>query len=237
MSAYSQNPIQNLTPVVKNLLIINILFFAATYILKGLDFSMLRWFAAFYPSSTLFKPWQIITYMFMHADLGHIFSNMLGLFFMGPIIEQTFGSKRFFNYYFFTGIGALILHFTVQAIELHSATGLFFININTFEPQSAAQIQVIKQTLTDPILGASGSVFGVLIAIFLLYPDLEFILFPFPIPIKVKYFVPLYVLYELYGGLRPAPGDSVAHFAHLGGALFGFILIKIWGMRRPNNFS
>ena len=232
-----QSPFSNLTPVVKNLLIINVIFYIATWVLNSNGIiNLVRWLPAFYPASPLFKPWQIITYMFMHANIGHIFSNMLGLLFMGPIVEQTFGSKRFFNYYFFTGIGALVLHFVVQAIELHNATGLFYININTFEPQSQQQFQLVQSILTEPILGASGAVFGVLMAIFLLYPDLEFILFPIPIPVKVKYFVPVYVLYELFSGVMPTQGDSVAHFAHLGGALFGFILIKVWGYKKPNNF-
>jgi membrane associated rhomboid family serine protease len=231
-----QSPFSNLTPVVKNLLIINVIFFIATWVLQSSGISLIRWLSAFYPASTLFKPWQIVTYMFMHANIGHIFSNMLGLLFMGPIVEQTFGSKRFFNYYFFTGIGALVMHFVVQAIELHQATGAFYINVNTFEPQSQQQFQLVQSILTEPILGASGAVFGVLMAIFLFYPDLEFILFPIPIPVKVKYFVPVYVLYELFSGVMPTQGDSVAHFAHLGGALFGFILIKIWGYKKPNNF-
>jgi membrane associated rhomboid family serine protease len=236
MRPYSQNPLQSLTPVVKNLLIVNVIFFVATLVLQNANIDLVRWLSAFYPASPLFRPWQVITYMFMHGNIGHLFSNMLGLFFMGAIVEQTFGSKRFFNYYFITGIGALVLHFVVQAIELHQATGHFFINVSTFEPQNAHQVQVIKALYTEPILGASGSVFGVLIAIFLLYPDLEFILFPIPIPVKVKYFVPLYVLYELFSGVMPKQGDSVAHFAHLGGALFGFILIKYWGYKKPNNF-
>ncbi|MFD1258521.1 rhomboid family intramembrane serine protease [Mucilaginibacter terrae] len=231
-----QSPFSNLTPVVKNLLIINVIFFIATFALQSSGINLVKWLSAFYPASPFFKPWQIITYMFMHANIGHIFSNMLGLLFMGPIIEQTFGSKRFFNYYFFTGIGALALHFVVQAIELHQATGLFYINADTFDPQNQQQFQVVRSILTEPILGASGAVFGVLMAIFLLYPDLEFILFPIPIPVKVKYFVPVYVLYELFSGVMPTQGDSVAHFAHLGGALFGFILIKIWGYKKSNNF-
>jgi len=230
------NPLSNLTPVVKNLLIINVIFFLATVLLGQNGLKLIEWLAAFYPNSPNFRLWQIVTYMFMHGGWGHLFSNMLGLFFMGPIIEQTFGSKRFFNYYFITGIGAVVLHFVVQAFELHQATGHFFININTFEPQNEGQMQAISQIFRDPVLGASGAVFGVLMAIFLFYPDLEFILFPIPIPIKVKYFVPLYVLYELFSGVIPRTGDSVAHFAHLGGALVGFIVIKIWGIKKPNNF-
>ena len=94
---FNQNPLANMPPVVKNLLMINLLFFIATYVLSKVGLDLELWLSAFYPASPFFKPWQIVTYMFMHASLGHIFSNMLGLVFIGPILEYTFGSKRFFN--------------------------------------------------------------------------------------------------------------------------------------------
>ncbi|QJD95360.1 rhomboid family intramembrane serine protease [Mucilaginibacter robiniae] len=236
MSPYTQSPFSNITPVVKNLLIINIIFFVATYALGRLNIDLVALLSAFYPSSPNFKIWQIITYLFMHANLGHIFSNMLGLFFIGPILEQTFGSKRFFNYYFITGIGALLFNFIVQAIHVHQITGAFFPDIYNYTPRSESDLRALIEIYRDPILGASGAIFGLMAAIFALYPDLEFLLFPFPIPVKVKYMVPLYVLYELYSGVNPKGGDMVAHFAHVGGAVVGYILIKIWHTRTPNNF-
>lgn len=213
---------------------INVVMFLATYVLTMANVNLEAWLSAFYPASPFFRPWQILTYMFMHASLGHIFSNMLGLLFIGPILESTIGPKRFLSYYMLTGIGALILQYIVQAFELHSITGAFFINVSNYAPTSMADFEKIKEIYTTPILGASGAIFGLLVAVYLLYPDVEVYLY-FLFPIKIKYLVPVYVIYELYSGLNPKAGDSVAHFAHIGGALVGFILIKLWGLKRQDN--
>ncbi|WP_295767423.1 rhomboid family intramembrane serine protease [uncultured Mucilaginibacter sp.] len=226
---YRQSPFGDITPVVKNLLIINVIFFIASNVIPVLNEIL----AAYYPASPLFKPWQIISYMFMHGNIFHIFSNMLGLIFIGPILEQTFGQKRFFNYYFLTGIGALALQFAVQAYEVHQITGSFGIPAD-YQPKDMSESLTLQSIYGIGIVGASGSIFGLMMAIFLLYPNLEVYLYL--TPIKIKYFVPLYLLLEVFQGLRPTPGDSVAHFAHIGGALFGFILIKLWGYKNSNNF-
>ncbi len=231
-----QNPFSNLTPVVKNLLIINIIFFVAKYLLGTIGFSMDRWFSAYYPASQLSHPWQIITYMFMHADFWHILFNMMGLIFMGPILEYTFGSKRFLQYYFITGIGALALQFLVQAVEMYHITGAFATDINTFPTNSMTDIQDIYAIYHTGLLGASGAIFGLLVAVFLIYPEIEVYIYFIPIPVKIKYLVPVYVLYELYTSIRPTEGDNVGHIAHIGGALIGFIIIKIWGYKKQNNF-
>ncbi|WP_233268904.1 rhomboid family intramembrane serine protease [Mucilaginibacter lacusdianchii] len=219
-------------------MIVNVLFYVAIFVFRGIGKDITVWLAAFYPNSPLFHPWQIVSYLFIHdpRNWGHIFGNMLGLLFIGPILEQTFGPKRFLTYYFITGIGALLLQYIVQGIMLHQATGSFFINVNTFQIQGQGQMAAIEQVFVERIMGASGAIFGLIIAIYLFYPELEFIVFPIPIPLKVKYVVPFYVLYELYNGFRPSQGDTVAHFAHIGGALFGFLLIKFWGYKKPNNF-
>lgn len=231
-----QNPFTNMTPVVKNLLIINIIFFVATFALDTMGINLVQLLSAFYPGSPFFRLWQIVSYMFMHSGFFHIFSNMLGLIMIGPLLEYTFGPKRFLTYYFITGIGALALQYAVQAFEVHQLTGQFFIDTNTYQPINEQQMRHLQEIYFAPILGASGAVFGLLIAIFLLYPDVEVYIYFIPIPVKIKYLVPIYVLFELYGGLRQAQGDSVAHFAHLGGALVGFIVIKLWGYRSRNNF-
>lgn len=225
-----------MTPVVKNLLIINIIFYIATFVLGTVGIDLVRWLSAFYPASPMFRMWQIVSYMFMHGSIFHIFSNMLGLIFIGPLLEYTFGAKRFLSYYFITGIGALILQFGVQALEIHQMTGQFFINPDTFRSVNPVVIQRLQDIYFSPLLGASGAIFGLLIAIYLIYPNVEVYIYFIPIPVKIKYLVPVYVLFELYSGLMPSKGDSVAHFAHLGGALIGFIVIKLWGIRRPNNF-
>ena len=127
MNYYRQSPFANLTPVVKNLIIINVLFFIATWVLEHYGIDLTSLFSAFYFDSPLFKPWQIITYMFMHAGFWHIFMNMFVLFMFGPTLEYTLGSKRFLNYYFITGIGALAMQMLVQTIEVYHITGSFTI--------------------------------------------------------------------------------------------------------------
>ena len=235
-----QSPFANIPPVVKNLIIINILFFIATFALQQfVDLKVLL--AAFYPASPLFKPWQPITYMFMHAGFMHIFFNMFALFSFGPLLEYTLGSKKFFNYYFITGIGGFVLYMVVQAIQIHAITGSFTIpnpeaEASYFQYGGQANAQNLYALYNFPMLGASGSIFGLLVAFGMLFPNLEMMVMFIPVPIKAKYFVIGYIALELFSGIGRFAGDSVAHFAHLGGGLFGFLLIKLWGIKRPNNF-
>ncbi|HVW16381.1 MAG TPA: rhomboid family intramembrane serine protease [Mucilaginibacter sp.] len=233
MSTYRQSPFSNISPVVKNLLIVNIIFFVATYLLKN-QFDMVRWLSVFYFNSPFFRPWQIVSYMFMHGGIAHIFFNMFALFMFGPIVEYNIGSKRFFNLYFICGIGAILLQWMVQAIEVHNLVGAFTISENQVATPDV--IEKIKDIYTTPILGASGAIFGLLVVFGMLYPNMELFLFFIPIPIKAKYIVPGYIVLELWLGIGQYGGDNVAHFAHLGGALFGFIMVKIWRLKRPNNF-
>ena len=236
-----QSPFANLTPVVKNLIIVNVLFFIATYALQqSIDISKLL--AAYYPTNPLFKPWQPVTYMFMHAGIQHIFFNMFALFMFGPLLEQLMGSKRFFNYYFITGIGAFALYMLVQAVQIYAITGGLTVPHPEIDSSyfqyggGQEQAQKLYALFNVPMLGASGAVFGVLVGFGMLFPDLEMMVFFIPVPVKAKYYVLGYVVLELFSGVRQASGDNVAHFAHLGGALIGFLLIKIWGIKRPNNF-
>ena len=233
MSQYRQSPFANLTPVVKNLLIINIIFFIATYILQN-QFDMVRWLSVFYFDSPLFRPWQVISYMFMHASIDHIFFNMFALFMFGPILEYSLGSKRFFNLYFICGIGAIALQWIVQAIEIHQLIGSFVVHRDT--TASPEVISKIKEIYDTPILGASGAIFGVLVAFATLYPNMEMLIFFIPIPIKAKYVISFYIIYEIYSSIHQTSGDNVAHLAHIGGAIFGFVLIKIWGTKRKDTF-
>lgn len=194
----------NLTPVVKNLLIINVLMFIGT-IWMGNERLVL---AAFYPTSDFFQPYQLITYMFMHANMGHIFFNMFGLYMFGPPLEMVWGPKKFLLYYFITGFGALALHFLVKYIDL------------TYLGGATSSINI-------PILGASGSIFGVLTGFGVLFPNQRLMLLFPPIPIKAGVLVIIYAALELFLGLGNFE-SGVAHFAHLGGALSGFLMILYW---------
>lgn len=238
MSAYRQSPFANITPVVKNLLIINIIFFIATYVLSHV-FDMERWLAVYYFNSPQFKLWQIISYMFMHGSIMHIFFNMLALFMFGPILEHSVGPKRFLNLYFICGIGAILLQWVVQAIQIHAITGGIIISHPELESSYYAYgptAQKLFEIYNTPIVGASGAIFGLLVAFAMLYPNMEMMIIFFPIPIKAKYLIPIYILLELWLGVGQYGGDNVAHFAHLGGALFGFIVVKFWQLQRPNNY-
>ena len=197
----------NLTDVVKNLLIINIVvFLVGTYALPPEVAN--HWLAVHYPTSPYFQPVQLITYMFMHGGFQHLLFNMFGLYMFGPPLEYNWGPKRFLFYYLVTGFGALVLHFGVEYYQMN------FMGY----PSELGDI---------PMVGASGAIFGLLAGYGLLYPENELqLLFP-PIPIKAKYFVLMYAGVELYLGVSGRQ-IGIAHFAHLGGALFGFLLIMYW---------
>lgn len=227
-------------PVVKNLLIINGIMLLASWVFKqqqGRELSELL--GAYYFDSPNFKVWQIFTYMFMHADISHLFFNMFGLFMFGGILEHKWGPKKFLNFYFITGLGALALQWLVQGIEVYQITGSFLnksalplelfaegkFNPNVFSPSQAS---TLYSSYFGPMVGASGAVFGVMTAFAVMYPNMELMLLFIPFPVKAKYFIPIYIVIELFLGVARIPGDSIAHFAHLGGALIGFILAKIW---------
>jgi len=234
MNRFSSSPFGNIPPVVKNLIIINVIFFVATLVIKdGDNLKLVDWLAVYYFDSPKFKIWQLVSYMFMHSPWSfmHIFFNMFGLFTVGSQLEYEMGSKRFLNFYLITGLGAVGFQFLIQAIEVYLIAGtvrpdLGLVNLD----------HKLSEIYFVPMLGASGAIFGIFIAFAMLFPNAEFFVFPIPFPIKAKILMPLYILLELYLGVIPFAGDSVAHFAHLGGALLGFILIKLWGIKRPGRF-
>ncbi len=236
MNLFGQSPLSNIPPVVKNLLIINVIFFIATLVFEQSGIQLAYYLGAFYFDSPYFRVWQPITYMFMHGGWAHIFFNMFALYMFGPAIEYFMGSKRFFNYYFITGLGALALQMLVQAIEVHGILGSFIFNPAfhyNITPENAAKLRAIY---ADPMVGASGALFGVLVAFGVLYSETNLYIMLIPIPVKAKYAVIGYIVVELYMGLSQHQGDSLAHFAHLGGALFGYILLKVWRLHRTNDF-
>lgn len=270
-----------LPPVVKNLLILNGLFYLGTLIFENrLGINLINILGLHYFSADDFKPYQLITYMFMHGNFTHILFNMLAVWMFGASLENVWGSKRFLSYYIITGIGAALIQYLVFAIELapildavnYTALNPSVENLKAFfnsvhfqlqdqlmvskyqnfaakysmlmehaDIRSASQlahdylIDYRADILNKPVIvGASGALFGLLLAFGMMFPNALIFLY-FAIPIKAKYFVILYGAIELFYGIANAEGDNVAHFAHLGGMLFGFILIKTWQKknRRP----
>lgn len=204
-----------LTPVVKNLLILNGLMFLATMVLQGQGIDLNGMLGLYYPGSDAFKPVQLIAHMFLHGGFMHLFFNMFALWMFGGILEQRFGPQRFLTYYLVTGFGAAMLHLAVIHVQVMGLAG-----------------EVDAETLrTNAAVGASGAVFGLLLAFGMLFPDVPLMLIFFPVPIKAKYFVIGYAVIELVAGLGRIPGDNIAHFAHLGGMLFGYLLIRFWRRR------
>lgn len=242
------SPFSNIPPVVKNLLIINIIFYIATLMFGGP--MMTQVLGVHYFDGPDFRIWQVITYMFMHdySSLFHILFNMFALYTFGSSIEHIMGSKRFLNFYLITGLGALALQLLVQSFEVYSITGSAVNNGSfmvdalkrtiSFNPDliSKDQASTLLGIYLTPMVGASGAIFGLLIAFGMLFPNAELFIMFIPVPVKAKYIIPIYVLLELFLGVKQFSGDSVAHFAHLGGALFGFILVKMWHLKRRDNF-
>jgi membrane associated rhomboid family serine protease len=259
----------SLTPLVRNLLILNVVFF----IIDAYIINLTQGFALRSVLSPAFMPYQFVTYMFLHGSLGHLFSNMFGLIIFGPLLERIWGPQRFLIFYFVTGIGAGLLFSGIdfyentrlqEAVQVYlqyptpdglvdfmsrHAKGLYQVNLdflNKFEesPTDGRYVQdsigfvknYYQQQVNIPMVGASGAIFGILMAFGLLFPNTELFLLFFPFPIKAKYFVAFYGLYELYAGIQNSQSDNVAHFAHIGGMLFAFILLKIWGSDRNKFF-
>lgn len=282
--SFQSNPFQRsqLPEVVKNLLIINILFFAATWLLEkqGVEFSDLL--GLHYFEAPKFKTYQIISYMFMHGNLVHILFNMFALWMFGSAIENEWGPKRFLVYYFVCGIGAAIVQNLVIYYEMGPAITLindyiaspslphlqeltssdalrsftspemadhfnaFLEKFNTlYDSDQQAALQLSVEFMSELrgdiynaplIVGASGAVFGLLLAYGMTFPNNLIFIYGI-IPIKAKYLVILYGLLELYSGIRPTQGDNVAHFAHLGGLIFGFFLIIYWRSQNRNRLN
>ena len=220
-----------ITPTVKQLLIINILFFIGSQIVGQPAYDIL---ALYYYESPKFEYWQLLTHMFMHGGIMHIFFNMFALYSFGSILEAHWGGKRFINFYLITGLGALALQWGVQAFEVYQLTGSVFNDLSTISVTDAADVKTLQQIYFGPMVGASGAIFGLLTAFAMLYPNLEMYIMFIPVPVKAKYIIPVYIVIELFLGVARFEGDSIAHFAHLGGALIGFILVKLW--RNKNTY-
>lgn len=270
-----------LTPLVKNLLIINIGLFFISFFFLSRGISLNDLFGLYYIGDDNFKPFQFITYMFFHqvSDgrgglyLWHIFGNMFALFIFGPLLEQFLGQKKFLILYMVTGIGAGLFYTAVNFVEVRGLEQDYEYYVQNPSPQgylefmgehadgltpvSKEQIygfadaferspndqRAIQQSIvyvtqiydifgTYSMVGASGAVFGILAAFALFFPNTELFLLFIPFPIKAKYLVSVYILYEVYAELQRAPGDNVAHLAHIGGALIAFFMVRYWKAQR-----
>lgn len=239
MLRYIQYLFQSMGPVVKNLLIINVIIWLAMALVPSLDRSLSRYLALYYFSSPGFYPFQLFTYMFLHAGFTHLFFNMFALVMFGSTIERAMGSSRFLFYYISVGIGAALIQMAVFAIYINRLEGMF-------DPATAHEIitrgwnliqnganfvdidaRQLNSFVNTPMVGASGAIYGVLLAFGFLFPNAPIYIFFIPVPIKAKWLVLGYFLIELTFGIG-GTADGVAHFAHVGGMIFGFLLLLYW---------
>lgn len=231
------NLFSNVPPVTLNLIIINFLCFAATFVFSrsGTDLNALL--GLHYFESNAFNPAQLVTYMFMHANFSHIFFNMFSLFMFGRALEQVWGGKRFLIYYMITGIGAGLVQQGAWWFEIREMLSHDTIRLGSYLFERSDFLINGLPVYMDRLLtiGASGAVFGILLAFGMLFPNAQLYMMFIPVPIRAKYFVIGYGILELFLGVGSFGGDNIAHFAHLGGMIFGYILIKIWKKQDFNN--
>lgn len=244
-------------PVIKNLLIANILAFIATYVLQSQGYDLVEHFGLHYFESSNFHWYQLITSMFLHGGFLHIALNMYGLWLFGQMIENYYGSSRFLIFYAICGIGSGIIqeaslyvyyHHVAKMVEIFSSepsmpgfsvvVSKYFTGIGGYpQPTTIDEAKAVLASLykfsidNSNTIGASGAIFGVLTAFGIIYAEVPLFIMFIPIPIKAKYAIIGYCVFELYSGLADRAGDNVAHFAHLGGALFGAILVLSWRKR------
>lgn len=217
--------------ITKNLLIINVLMFLATWVfgLKGIELSDYLGLHFFMAGD--FRIYQFITYMFMHGGFQHIFFNMFALWMFGVVVENTWGPKKFLFYYIVCGIGAGLVQELVQYSNYVIEGMASFQTVNTGD----AVLPMDQYLNLWNTVGASGAVYGILLAFGMLYPEQRIFIFPLPVPIKAKWFVMIYVAIELFSALGTM-GDGIAHFAHLGGMLFGWLIIKYWKLHPGSDY-
>ncbi len=243
----------NITPVVKQLLIINIIFFAGTYFVGDAAYEFL---SLFFPENPRFQLWQPLSHMFMHGNVMHIFFNMFALFSFGSVLEQMWGGKKFLFFYISCGIGAALIHTGVNYYEYYDGMNLLLNNgfsetevatllnggqvpLQGRDEIDPAVLQRFYSAYHIPAVGASGAIYGLLVAFAFMAPNAELMMLFIPVPIKAKYFVPGLLLIDLYLGITGKSifggGGGIAHFAHLGGAIVGFIMMWFWKKNQFNN--
>lgn len=230
--------LSNVPAAVKNIIIINIVIMIASLFRESM---MIETFALYIPESPFFRWWQPVTHLFMHGGFFHLFFNMYTLFIFGSVLERVWGPKKFLIFYFVTGLGAALVHMGVMWMEYSSALKAVGLSVNEASAQAVGIAEHIKAgaqyipswstTLFTPTVGASGAIYGVLMGYAMLYPNsLMRLIFP-PVTLKAKWFVLIFAGLELLLGMS-MPGSGIAHFAHLGGLIFGFLLIIYWKKTR-----
>ena len=229
---------QQLTPITKNIIILNVIIFVLALAIPQMN----TYLAAYFPASPNFHSWQIITHMFMHSGIMHIAFNMLTLASFGPVLERFLGDKKFLILYFLSGLGAFVLFNLWELFHMYQiaqpmiAEGYSFLDILTGNfgevPRNLQESAVgVIDILRTPMVGASGAISGVIAAFAILYPNAEMFIMFIPFPIKAKVLFPIAIVVSLVLGISGS-GGNIAHFAHIGGALVGYILIKFWGRNR-----
>jgi len=239
MTQYGRYGMGGIPDVVKNLLIINVIVYIGTTLLYPQFYDLL---SMHFIKSPKFEPFQIVSHMFMHSNygIGHIFFNMFALWMFGSPLERIWGPKRFLIFYLITGFGAIFLFMGVEIWEFqHLAAKIppdykhvipeILKGESVYLPKELGEtVQKMYRISAGQIVGASGAIYGLLVAFGLLFPNTPLMLIFLPVPIKAKYFIPILMVAELFLGVGQFAWDNIAHFAHLGGALFGFIIVKIW---------
>lgn len=240
-----------ISDTVKHLIIINVIFFLATQIYGDVMFQL---FSLWFPENENFSLWQIISHMFMHGGFMHIFFNMYALWAFGSPLENSWGKKKFLFFYISAGLGATLIHTSVNYLYLNqgiSALESSGIDKNVimellrqgkynpvwYEFASKTTIDNMLSSFSTPAVGASGAIYGVLVAFGIAFPNSELFLMFVPVPIKAKYFIPVLIGLDLFSGVTGYSlfGAGIAHFAHVGGALFGFIMAWYWKKKQSNN--
>jgi len=239
-----------LTAAIKHLLIVNILFFVATNLYGD---QMYQWFSLWFPENENFGLWQIVSHMFMHGGFMHIAFNMYALYAFGSPLEQMWGKNKFFFFYFSAGLGAALIHTAVnyyyfnEGITALVDSGLSksavldtvtkgHYSTEWYGIAGKATIDNFLSAFNIPAVGASGAIYGVLVAFGMSFPNSELFLIFLPVPIKAKYFIPVLIGLDLFSGVTGYSlfGQGIAHFAHIGGALFGFLMMWYW---KKNQFN
>lgn len=285
MTEFRPQRFQVLPVIVKNLIIINAILLLLQTVLEKYNIDLTDILGLHYWKSQYFKPWQLITHMFMHGSFSHLFFNMFALWMFGSIIENIWGPKRFLIFYLVCGLGGALCHLAILGFEFGAVEKAFavyqqnpsvdqfarFLSQHVTNPPSPGLTQLLQGWENNPsdpsfpnystmyinqylhggfdpatkslfpglfdqaTVGASGAVFGILFAFGYLFPNTELYIY-FLFPLKAKYFVAFYALAELFSGFQNSAGDNVAHFAHLGGMLFAFFLLKYWNARNRKSF-